>query len=113
MAARQARHWYDLSQLAQHRLGQEACLQIGLLGQVVADKMSLFPSAAARYDLCLSGGLRLTPNPAQVEALTGDYLQMAQMFYEAPPTFAEILAVLSRLEAKINELGLGKRTPKE
>jgi len=104
-AERLSRHWYDLAMLARHPVGKSALAQRALLDDVVKHKKVFFSAAHARYDKCLTGGLRLVPGEDFVRNLRADFEAMvsAGMFYgEEPPTFGEIIKRLRELERAIN-----------
>ena len=103
-AERLARHYYDLSELAEHEIGQRALREMSLLETVAADKARLFRRKWARYDLARPGTLRLIPPDARSVALAEDLAKMIEsgMFVGTPPTWAAVLDRLTRLEAAIN-----------
>ena len=99
-----ARHYYDLSQLAEHEIGQRAIGSIAMLDIVAEDKARLFRCGWARYDLAKPGTLRMLPSGEKSAALEADLTQMIEsgMFTGTPPTWASIVERLSVLETKIN-----------
>lgn len=103
-AERLSRHWYDLAMLAQHAIGENALGNRDLLADVVRHKKAFFHSGHASYDDCLSGALRLIPGKAELAALQTDLNKMVEagMFFVAPPSFAEIVDRLRRVEAQVN-----------
>jgi hypothetical protein len=105
---RLSRHWYDLARLADHEIGRKALTDIVLLRDVLHIKETFYRSSISRYDLCLSGQLRLVPQAGLLEALRQDYqaMQNAQMFYGAVLSFAEVVERLTVLEQEINRVTL-------
>ena len=103
-ADRLSRHWYDLAMLSDHNIGQEAILNRNLLHEVVTHKKVFFDASYARYEDCLSGKFRLLPNSEQLKELQQDYQQMilVGMFYQAPPSFSEVIEKIKEIENKIN-----------
>lgn len=103
-AERIARHYYDLSQLADHEIGGKALQAMPMLETVALDKARLFRSKWARYDLAKPGTLRLVPPEARSLTLSEDLSKMIEsgMFGGEPPTWPAILERLARLEAAIN-----------
>lgn len=103
-ADRLSRHWYDLVKLAGTDYGSKALADRHLLADVVRHKDVFYPSSNTRYDLCLTGSLRLIPDPADLAGLEADYEGMvaAGMFYGKAVTFTELLDSLQALEASIN-----------
>jgi Nucleotidyl transferase AbiEii toxin, Type IV TA system len=103
-ADRQSRHWHDLAVLADHKIGEASLADPALLEDVVRHKSVFFRASYAKYDACLSGGLRLLPGTPLLEALRADYEKMIAngMFEGEPPTFDSIIARLQKLEKQIN-----------
>ena len=106
-AERLSRHWYDLAQLADHKVGQQALQDTDLLRDVLRIKETFYRSSFSHYDQCTTGGLRLIPDEPLLEALRQDYQAMlaAQMFYGDTLPFETIVERLRRLEAEINSIG--------
>lgn len=104
-AERLSRHWYDLARLADHEVGRKAIADVELLRDVLSIKETFYRSGYSRYELCLTGGLRLVPEQAQRDALREDYQAMisAQMFYGDTLPFERIIERLSDLEQEINQ----------
>lgn len=101
---RSARHWYDLSRLADHEIGRAAVANRALLADVVKFKKVFYPSGNANYDVCLTGGMRLVPEGDMQKHLLSDYDKMIAegMFEGAPPPFNEVLERLRDLERVVN-----------
>jgi hypothetical protein len=101
---RQSRHWHDLAVLADHKIGQASLADRALLEDVVKHKSVFFRVSYAKYDACLSGGLRLIPGTPLLQSLRADYEKMIAdgMFEGAPPSFDAIIARLKVLENRIN-----------
>lgn len=103
-AERLSRHWYDLSLLADHRIGAQALSNIPLLQDVVKYKTLFFNSTYAHYDECLVGKVRLLPDALVLSALEIDYKVMLakSMIYGEIPSFEQIVSRLKLLETEIN-----------
>jgi hypothetical protein len=103
-ADRQSRHWHDLAVIADHTIGEAAVIDRALLEDVVKHKSVFFHASYAKYNTCLSGGLRLVPKTALQRALRTDYAGMIDdgMFEAEPLTFDSILTRLEKLEKQIN-----------
>lgn len=103
-AERQSRHWHDLAVLADHKIGEASLADRALLEDVVKHKSVFFRASYAKYDACLSGGLRLIPGTALRQALRADYEKMIPdgLFEGEPPSFEPIIARLKELEEQIN-----------
>lgn len=102
---RKSRHWYDLSRLADHEIGEKALPDRALLADVVRHKKVFFASAQAHYDECLSGGLVLIPKNSNLDALRKDYeaMRASGMFEGEPMAFVAMIDRLSALQKEINE----------
>lgn len=64
-----------------------------------------FLTLVIHYDDFENGKVRLLPSPENLKALSKDYDQMidADMFYQTPPVFTDIIDTLQNLEAEINK----------
>lgn len=105
-AERLSRHWYDLARLADHEVGRNALTDVELLRDVLHIKETFYRSGFSNYGLCLTGGLRLIPEPALLDALRQDYQAMldAQMFYgDTLLPFERIVERLTALQQEINQ----------
>lgn len=99
---RHARHYFDLHRLADHPIGRTACADRVLLQRVIDHRDLVYPSSTARYREAAEGLIRLAPKYDQLPSLEQDYRAMRDMFLADPPTLAEILDRLRRLEQEIN-----------
>jgi hypothetical protein len=79
--------------------------RLDILDSVLEYKRAFFNASYANYDDCENGKLRLLPSSENLKALSKDYASMieADMFYQKPPLFTEIIEALQSLEFKINE----------
>jgi hypothetical protein len=103
-ADRQSRHWHDLAALADHEIGKTSIGDRQLLEDVVKHKSVFFRASYAKYEACLSGGLRLIPKKPLLDALKVDYEKMVAdgMFEGEPPSFESVVGRLKALEKEIN-----------
>jgi len=104
MPAGYSRHYYDVYQLSQSPVADNALTDLRMLNDVVAFKQRFYRSSWARYDLAKPGSFRLIPEANGERDLRADYRQMQPMFFAAPPPWEEILKSLHELEARINQL---------
>jgi hypothetical protein len=102
---RLSRHWYDLFMLNNSWVSEQALSQSNVLENVLEHKKAFFSASYANYDDCLCGKFRLIPETKGLKNLALDFTDMieAEMFYELPPTFDEIINSLHDLETKINQ----------
>lgn len=100
-----SRHYYDVWMLDRAGISERALAQPDLLEQVVQNKSLMFADAKASYETAMLLTLRLVPTKDFVGALEADYAAMEDMFMTSPPTFAELMSGLERLQAKLKEAG--------
>ncbi len=74
---------YDVIKLAGGEHGMAALANRAMLVDVIKHKKVFYNASYARYDDCLSGGLRLVPDEEDLAGLEADYKAMAGagMFY--------------------------------
>jgi hypothetical protein len=101
--ARFSRHYADTAALAGHDTVDGALRNHELRDRVVAWKGQFFGSSWAKYDLAKPGSFRLVPPEPRRAALRRDYETMRDMYLAEPASFDEVLAILSKLEQRINE----------
>ena len=97
-----SRHYADLAALIQHPSGEAAVGRDDLRARVVAHKQVFFAAAWASYETAVPGSFRLIPPAARLDSLESDYRAMQDMFFRPPQSWAEIVASLQKLEARIN-----------
>lgn len=102
---RMSRHWYDLSMLAKHDIGQSAMNNTALLEDVVRLKSLFFNSSYANYEACLNKKISLIPVDNVLKELQVDYESMIKegMVYGEAPSFSEIIENITRVESAVNE----------
>jgi hypothetical protein len=103
--ARLSRHHSDLAPMATHNDFVDGKLEISLFKDVVAFKRIFFRSAWANYENAKCGSLRLFPSDELAAELRKGYADMRVMFFEEPPPFDEVLAILKQLESRLNGPG--------
>ena len=97
-----SRHYYDTLMLAEKGVADMALATPDLLSKVVLNKSVMFADNKASYGTAVLGSLRLVPTNDLRVRLHADYDAMADMFMIQPPTFAELIASIASLEAKLN-----------
>jgi hypothetical protein len=102
MPPRYSRHYADTAALGRLPAVQATLGDHALRDSVVAWKARFFARGWARYDLARPPTFRLLPPPDRMQELAADYAAMAPMYFTKPPTFAEVLAALGRLEGEMN-----------
>jgi len=99
-----SRHYYDLAQLARSETKLQALSDLALLEAVALHKSVFFRAAWANYETARPPTLRLAPAPALEAALRSDYVQMAEMLFDAVEPFDAILETTTAPEAEINSM---------
>ena len=102
---RLSRHWYDLFMLNNSWVGPMAISHSDIFESVIEYKKAFYNASYACYDDCLNRKFKLIPSPESLKNLSSDYSHMinANMFYQEPPSFDEIIASLKKLETKLNK----------
>lgn len=99
---RMSRHYYDLFQMFNTQIFEEALKQADLLERVAKHKSIFFKAEWAKYDDALFGTLKLVPPESRIAELKSDYDSMQPMFFEKSPSFDEIMNRLKDAEKQIN-----------
>ena len=104
---RLSRHWFDLTRLAAHGVGQAALADRALLEDVVRHKKVFFHAGYANYDQCLDGRLRLVPDDDQLPGLQTDYdaMRAAAIVADNAPAFDALVEEIRILEVNANRHG--------
>ena len=107
---RLSRHWHDLVRLDDAGYGEKAFADRELALSVARHKSIFFPEKDAEgnridYEAAVSGGLRLVPTGEAYDLLADDYEAMvrADMFFNDPDSFENIMERCADIEAKANE----------
>ena len=107
---RYSRHWYDLAALAKTDHFNAAANDLELARSVAAHKSMFFAEkdadgAKIDYFQAISGGLRLVPEGASLNALANDYAAMLDdgLLAFEQPTFASVLASCTAIQDSINQ----------
>lgn len=101
---RHSRHYYDLAQMAQSEVKNEALTDLKLLKDVVAFKQKFYRSPWAKYENAQVGTFQLLPPELRYKELKEDYAAMQSMIFAKHLTFEEIIEILKVLEDEINAL---------
>lgn len=99
---RYSRHYYDLYQMAQTSVKNDAISQPELLVKVAEFKEKFYPRGWARYNEARIGTLKLMPATHSLDRIASDYAQMKSMIYGEIPAFEELIRAIERLENEIN-----------
>jgi hypothetical protein len=103
LGARQSRHFYDVAQLYEGGIGENAIQDLELLNAVARHKSVFFARAWAKFDEAVPGTLRLVPPESRVAELERDYVAMRdEMIFGDAPALSHILDVLREVELRVN-----------
>jgi len=101
---RHSRHYYDLAQMAQSSVKDEALNDLKLLEDVVIFKQKFYMSAWAKYETAKVGTFKILPPEFRYKELKSDYDSMKSMIFDKYLTFEEIISILQDLENEINTI---------
>jgi hypothetical protein len=102
---RLSRHYYDLWCLIRKGIAAQAITDPELFNRVARHRQIFFKIRWVNYDTLRKGTLRLLPPPEQLNGWRGDYEAMRkEMFFDEPPSFDEVLAVIQQFEEAFNHL---------
>jgi hypothetical protein len=103
--ARKSRHWYDVYKLSKTQIGDRAIKDKDRLADVVRYKQAFFHTSKARYEDCLTGGLRLVPANGMLKELAEDFKKMQDegLFHGSVPSFDTMIDDLRSYESRINK----------
>jgi predicted nucleotidyltransferase component of viral defense system len=99
---RQSRHYYDFYCLLNSEVKEIALNNIDLLEKVVLHKSLYFKSAWANYATAKKGTLKIIPDKTILDSMGKDYQAMAEMFFQSPPNWDEIVRSLTIFEKEFN-----------
>lgn len=99
---RVSRHYYDIYQLMQSTIGQEAHKDHALAVDCARHALLFFNSSDLNLKLALPGTFSLVPTPAMQQILKRDYHAMASMIFGDVPAFEDVIDAVTSLEQAIN-----------
>jgi hypothetical protein len=105
MLRRYSRHYYDVYQMGNSPVRDNALRNTALLQKVVDFKTKFYRSPWAHFEDARPGTLKLTLPDYRVPELARDYQAMQEMLIGERPTLDEILEFLGKLQEEINSLG--------
>ena len=102
---RLSRHYYDLWCLIRKGIAAQAVADPELFSRVARHRQIFFKVRWVNYDTLRKGTLRLLPSLEQITDWRRDYESMRkEMFFDEPPSFDEVLAVIRQFEEAFNRL---------
>jgi len=100
--ARYSRHYYDLYQMLNSSIFDEAMADLVLLKEIVNFKDKFYPQNWANYQGAKDGIYKLIPEQFRVDILVKDYAQMEEMIFGDYPDFIEIINAIKVFETRLN-----------
>jgi hypothetical protein len=99
-----ARHYYDLFQLIQRGIAEEATADHELFERIANHRKVYFKYGWMDYSTLAPGQLRLIPRQDQTADWRNDYAGMQQeMFYGTVPSFDEVLKRVGEFQDAFNQ----------
>lgn len=102
---RMSRHLYDICQIADTPIAEEALADKDLYLSVIEHRRTFIGLKGFNYDTLLPQALCITPPEAIRERWKEDYRSMQEsMIYEESPSFEQLIEKLADLNRRINKL---------
>lgn len=102
--ARYSRHYYDLYQMINSSVVEEAMADLALLDEVVEFKAKFYPQNWANYQGAKNGEYQLIPERFRVDLLVKDYAQMKEMIFGHYPDFDDVLSTVKIFQQRLTEV---------
>lgn len=103
--ARMSRHYYDLWCLIQKGVAAQATEDLTLFDRVARHRQIFFKQTWVNYKTLQKGTLQILPTQNMLAEWAKDYETMRDvMFFDEPPSFDEILAVIRKFQEEFNRL---------
>ena len=100
---RLSRHYYDLWCLITKGVAAEAMVDKDLFDHCASHRQLFFKQGWVDYSTLRKGSMRLIPLPEQLDEWRKDFAAMhEEMFFDDPPKFDEIIAVVHQFETECN-----------
>jgi hypothetical protein len=103
MPDRFSRHYCDFHEMVRKGIAKSASEKLDLLARVAQHKNLFFRSSWAKYEEAVRGTLRIAPPDHRIKALREDYGKMQEMFFGKPPSFEQIVSLLTQWEQEFNQ----------
>jgi len=98
-----SRHYYDLYQMINSEIRNEAMNDVDLLKTTFEFKKKFYPQGWANYKAAVAGEIKLTPAAYLSAILERDYAQMEEMIFGDYPRFTDIMQTISQFESELIE----------
>jgi hypothetical protein len=100
---RVSRHYYDLHQLLNSTVADDALNDQALGRDGVGHARMFFNRAAYDLNSAKPGSFALLPHGRMINALRGDYERMSGMIFGEVPDFDQVMESISALEKRVNQ----------
>lgn len=101
---RYSRHYYDIYQMLNSNVVEDAVADLNLLEDVVAFNQKFYPSAWSRYDLAKLPTLKLIPNAVVNANLKKDYAAMQDMIFGEYVNFDVMMDKIAEFQERLNTM---------
>ena len=102
-----SRHYYDLHCLMGAEAGRTALADLGLAADCVAHARMFFNRPDFDLASAVPGTFAIAPTAGMVVLLRRDYANMSAMIFGTPPSFDDILASVTAIDAAVNSVAKG------
>jgi Nucleotidyl transferase AbiEii toxin, Type IV TA system len=99
---RLSRHYYDVAMIYNSEIGKRAVGNDELREKVRQHKLDFFKTAWKRFDLAVTGTIRIVPYDDLLSVLVQDYQAMQGMMLGTAPKFEDLIEALKQLENLLN-----------
>lgn len=100
---RLTRHYYDLHQMLQTKVGSDALADRDLGLNVARHAKMFFNRGKFNLDLAIAGKFTIAPTKGMIAPLEADYAQMTPMVFGHAPSFGDVMASIEKLHAALED----------
>ncbi len=101
---RMSRHYYDVHQLMNAKVGKPICSDTELVVSCVRHAQMFFNRNNTGLELAKRGNFRLSPLPGMIDLLRKDYEAMQTMIFGDVPKFETILESVAHAQEQLNSI---------
>jgi hypothetical protein len=102
--SRYARHYYDIAMLYKSPYFQDSLNDVRLREDVLRFNEQFYFRNDYHLELAKPGHFKLVPTDIILSALQQDYISMTNMFFDAYPSFEELILIIQIVEKAVNSL---------
>lgn len=109
---RYSRHYYDIYQMLNSGLKEEALNSIQILYSTIEFNKRFYSYSWAKYDEIYTGNANFIPSEEKLSILKKDYGKMASMIFGAVPPFETLIDKIREFEIDLNSAIIKDKTDK-